>query len=144
MTKTKVIFSFFWSVVNSNCVFDLSFLSSAARGSSNNNNFGFFIKHLPSREKVHQLLSLFGCEYREGRAAAAPLLRPIGSDGREGGHSADDCVSVHLNVFVQIVLVLMCPGTCSVCVVFVLCFPCLTTPTQVRSTPKTNTLQKLC
>ena len=47
MTKTNVIFSFFWSVVNSNCVFDLSFLSSAARGSSNNNNLGFFIKHLP-------------------------------------------------------------------------------------------------
>ena len=33
-----------------------------------------FTKHLPSREKVHQLLGLFGCEYRSGRAAAAPLL----------------------------------------------------------------------
>ena len=49
-----------------------------------------FTKHLPSREKVHQLLGLFGCEYREGRAAAAPLLRPIGEDGRKGGHSTTD------------------------------------------------------
>ena len=44
-----------------------------------------FTKHLPSREKVHQLLGLFGCEYREGRAAAAPLLRPH-EDGQKGGH----------------------------------------------------------
>ena len=49
-----------------------------------------FTKHLPSREKVHQLMALFGCEYREGRAAAAPLLRPHGHDEREGGHSLDD------------------------------------------------------
>ena len=25
-----------------------------------------FSKHLPSREKIHQLTALFGCEYREG------------------------------------------------------------------------------
>ena len=43
-------------------------------------------KHLPGREKVHQLMGLFGCEYREGRAKAAPLLRPHDVDGREGGH----------------------------------------------------------
>ena len=49
-----------------------------------------FAKHLPSREKVHQLLNLFGCEYREGRALSAPLLRPHGSDGREGGQPAGD------------------------------------------------------
>ena len=49
-----------------------------------------FTKHLPSREKVHQLMGLFGCEYREGRAASAPLLRPHGSDDREGGHPVDD------------------------------------------------------
>ena len=48
-----------------------------------------FTKHLPSREKVHQLLGLFGCEYRSGRAEAAPLLRPHDEDGRQGGHSAD-------------------------------------------------------
>ena len=47
-------------------------------------------KHLPSREKVHQLLGLFNCEYRAGRAAAAPLLRPHDVDGRQGGHSATD------------------------------------------------------
>ena len=49
-----------------------------------------FTKHLPSREKVHQLLSFFGSEYREGRPAAAPLLRPHGSDSRQGGHPAHD------------------------------------------------------
>jgi hypothetical protein len=48
-----------------------------------------FTKHLPSREKVHQLLGLFGCEYREGRPAAAPLLRPLDVDGRMGGHAAE-------------------------------------------------------
>ena len=47
-----------------------------------------FTKHLPSREKVHQLLGLFGCEYRDGRAASAPLLRPL-EENREGGHSDD-------------------------------------------------------
>ena len=36
-----------------------------------------FTKHLPSRDKVHQLVRLFGCEYRSGRAASAPLLRPM-------------------------------------------------------------------
>ena len=45
-----------------------------------------FTKHLPSKEKIHQLTALFGCEYREGRAASAPLLRPHGSDGQKGGH----------------------------------------------------------
>ena len=44
-----------------------------------------FTKHLPSREKVHQLLGLFGCECRDGRAASAPLLRPL-DDDRKGGH----------------------------------------------------------
>ncbi len=34
-----------------------------------------FTKHLVSREKIHGLLSLFGLEYRDGRAAAAPSLR---------------------------------------------------------------------
>ena len=49
-----------------------------------------FTKHFPSREQVHQLLNLFGCEYRQGRAASAPLLRPHGYDDREGGHSGHD------------------------------------------------------
>ena len=49
-----------------------------------------FTKHLPSREKVHQLMSLFGCECREGRAESAPLLRPHGHADREGGHPSDD------------------------------------------------------
>ena len=49
-----------------------------------------FTKHLPSREKVHQLLGLFGCEYREGHPESAPLLRPHGPESREGGHSTHD------------------------------------------------------
>ena len=49
-----------------------------------------FTKHLPSREKVHQLMGLFGCEYRDGRAESAPLLRPHDVGGREGGHTADE------------------------------------------------------
>ena len=51
-----------------------------------------FTKHLPSREKVHQLLGLFGCEYREGRASAAPLLRPLDVDGRQGAQPTIDSV----------------------------------------------------
>ena len=47
-----------------------------------------FTKHFPGREKVHQLLGLFGCEYREGRAAAAPLLRPLDHESQQGGHLA--------------------------------------------------------
>ena len=35
-------------------------------------------------------MALFGCEYRDGRATSAPLLRPHGGDDREGGHSIDD------------------------------------------------------
>ena len=38
-----------------------------------------FTKHLPSKDKVHQLVRLFNCEYREGRAESAPLLRPMES-----------------------------------------------------------------
>ena len=34
-----------------------------------------FTKHLTSRERINQLVELFGCEYREGRSAAAPELR---------------------------------------------------------------------
>ena len=33
-------------------------------------------KHLQSRDKIHQLVQLFGWEYRSGRSEAAPLLRP--------------------------------------------------------------------
>lgn len=34
-----------------------------------------FTKHLPSRDKVRQLLSLFNCEFEDGRAAGAPKLK---------------------------------------------------------------------
>ena len=58
-----------------------------------------FTKHLPSREKVHQLLDLFGCEYREGRAVSAPLLRPNGADGQKGDHLASDPLPTYMNDF---------------------------------------------
>ena len=47
-----------------------------------------FTKHLPSKDKIHQLTALFGCEYREGRAALAPLLRK-NVEGQQGGHLSD-------------------------------------------------------
>ena len=34
-----------------------------------------FTKHLSSRDRVTQLVELFNCEYRDGRATTAPLLR---------------------------------------------------------------------
>ena len=50
-----------------------------------------FTKHLPSREKIHQLIGFFGCEYRDGRAASAPLLRLLEEDnGQQGGHLTGD------------------------------------------------------
>ena len=55
-----------------------------------------FTKHLPSREKVHQLLNLFGCEYREGRPSAAPLLRPHGPEGRQGGQSTEEPLPAYI------------------------------------------------
>ena len=39
-----------------------------------------FTKHLASRERINQLVELFGCEYREGRSAAAPELRKMKVD----------------------------------------------------------------
>ena len=33
------------------------------------------IKHLTSRDRIRSLLDLFGCKYKDGRAAAAPVLR---------------------------------------------------------------------
>ena len=49
-----------------------------------------FTKHLPSKEKIHQLTALFGCEYREGRAQSAPLLRPNVDPGQQGDHLPGD------------------------------------------------------
>ena len=44
-----------------------------------------FTKHLPSSIKIAQLVKLFGCEYRQGRSAAAPLLRPLDFAKGQGG-----------------------------------------------------------
>ena len=51
---------------------------------------GCFMKRLPSKDKFHQLASLFGCECREGRAVTAPLLRPNLANGQQGGHLPGD------------------------------------------------------
>jgi hypothetical protein len=40
-----------------------------------------FTKHSLSRDKLQQLVKLFGCHYRDGRAAAAPLLRKSQTSG---------------------------------------------------------------
>ena len=42
------------------------------------------MKHVPSKDKVHQLAKLIGCEYRAGRSTTAPLLRPKESGGGQG------------------------------------------------------------
>ena len=34
-----------------------------------------FTKHLSSRDRINQLVQLFNCEFRDGRAESAPLLR---------------------------------------------------------------------
>ena len=54
-----------------------------------------FTKHLPSMVKIHQLVKLFGCEYRAGRSTAAPLLRPQATGGGKGGRPA----TAHLPTF---------------------------------------------
>ena len=36
-----------------------------------------FTKYLPSKEKLDSLVRLFGCEFRDGRAASAPQLRRV-------------------------------------------------------------------
>jgi len=57
-----------------------------------------FTKHLPSKDKIHQLTSLFGCECRTGRADSAPLLRPHSSDGQKVGHLPVEGLLPHFNV----------------------------------------------
>jgi hypothetical protein len=57
-----------------------------------------FTKHLPSKDKIHQLTSLFGCEYRTGRAEGAPLLRPHSSDGQKVGHLPVEGLLPHFNI----------------------------------------------
>ena len=59
------------------------------KGAGEVNPADLFTKHLPSKEKIHQLTALFGCEYREGRAASAPLLRPHGVDGHQDGNLSE-------------------------------------------------------
>ena len=49
-----------------------------------------FTKHLPSKDKIHQLTALFGCEYREGRALTAPQLRPNVDPAQQGDHLPGD------------------------------------------------------
>ena len=43
-----------------------------------------FTKHLSSRDRINQLVQLFNCEFREGRAESAPLLRRQKSTAQGG------------------------------------------------------------
>ncbi len=45
-----------------------------------------FTKHLPSKDKIHQLTALFGREYRDGSALTAPQLRPNVNPAQQGDH----------------------------------------------------------
>ena len=51
-------------------------------------------KHMPSREKLTQLVQLFGCAFVEGRAASAPLLRKRKPEELAGHGFADDVIEV--------------------------------------------------
>ena len=55
-----------------------------------NNPADLFTKHLPSKDKIHQLTALFGCEYREGRALTAPQLRPNVDPAQQDDHLPGD------------------------------------------------------
>ena len=47
-----------------------------------------FTKHLSSRDRITQLVQLFNCEYRDGRAESAPLLRKDKTTTAQGGGTA--------------------------------------------------------
>ena len=55
-----------------------------------------FTKHLQSKDEIHQLVRLFGCECRTGRSSVAPLPRPLEAGGRKGGQRS----TAHLLAFV--------------------------------------------
>ena len=57
-----------------------------------------FTKHPPTKDKIHQLVKLFVCEYRSGRSAAAPLFRPQEASGGKGGQpSASHMPAFHIS-----------------------------------------------
>ena len=47
-------------------------------------------KHMPSQEKLNQLVTLFGCAFVDGRAKSAPLLRRRRQDDLAGKGFADE------------------------------------------------------
>ena len=51
-----------------------------------------FTKYLESRTKIDQLLALFACDLRSGRAAAAPLLRRKGLSPYHSGNLDEDAL----------------------------------------------------
>ena len=51
-------------------------------------------KHMPSREKLTQLVELFGCAFVDGRAVSAPLLRRRKPEELRGRSFEDDVVEV--------------------------------------------------
>ena len=47
-------------------------------------------KHIPSQEKLNQLVTLFGCAFVDGRAKSAPLLRKTRLDEMAGKGVVDN------------------------------------------------------
>ena len=45
------------------------------QGEGGGNPADLFTKQLASRDRIRDLLGLLGCKYRDGRAAATPVLR---------------------------------------------------------------------
>jgi len=54
-------------------------------------------KHSLSRERLRDLVKLFGCEYREGRASAAPMLRRTQSDKRTMAEAETEGLTAGVN-----------------------------------------------
>ena len=53
-----------------------------------------FTKHLNSRDRINQLVELFDCEYRDGRATTAPELKKTTTTAIDSGSKHAE---IHLN-----------------------------------------------
>ena len=53
-----------------------------------------FTKHLKSRDRINQVVELFNCEYRDGRAMTAPELRKTKTTAVDSGSKQAE---IHLN-----------------------------------------------
>jgi hypothetical protein len=53
-----------------------------------------FTKHLSSRDRINQLVQLFNCEFRDGRAMSAPSLR---NDNKTTAHGGTQGVAAYID-----------------------------------------------